>query len=348
MAILLVDVPPGRTTTLARLRSAYKHVLAGTADKGHDRPGECHHVCHTRPRHGRHRVVAVRPVVVECSVLQRASMPPAFTSESEPGWFRWLSRIVMRLGLVRATAVLTATVTLLSIGLAELIVAVFGRGNLVIAAFTAALCALVITPLVGSCVLRLVFELDRARERLTVLATHDDLTGIYNRRHFMSVVQREWDRARRYNTAAAMLLIDADHFKQVNDSHGHLCGDELLRSIAEAVGGSLRQADVLARFGGEELIVFLPHTDPLGALDVAERVRERVAALSVAWRGTTVSTTVSVGVAPLRNELPSLDWMIHEADTALYAAKADGRNCVRTLPFEPSRSGGAFPVNAPR
>jgi diguanylate cyclase (GGDEF)-like protein len=348
MAILLVVVPPGRRATLARLSGRYKRALAGAADKRHGCPGECHHECHTHPRHGRRMVFAAGPIVVESSVLQCAPMPPVFTSESEPGWFRWLSRMVMRLGLVRATAVLTGVVALSSIGLSELVIIVIGRGNLVLAACIATLCSLVITPVVGSCVLRLVFELDRARQRLTVLATHDDLTGIYNRRHFMSVVQREWDRARRYNTEAAMLLIDADHFKQVNDGHGHLCGDELLRSIAKAVGDSLRQADVLARFGGEELIVFLPHTDPLGALDVAERVRERVAALSVPWRGTTVSTTVSVGVAPLRNELPSLDWMIHEADTALYAAKADGRNCVRTLPFEPSRSGGAFPVNTPR
>jgi len=161
----------------------------------------------------------------------------------------------------------------------------------------------------------------------------------------MGIVQREWERARRYDMEAAMLLIDADHFRHVNDTHGHLCGDALLRAIAEAVAGSLRQTDVLARFGGEELIVFLPHTDPLGALDVAERIRERVQALKVDWKGNTVSTTVSVGVAPMRAELPSLDWMIHEADTALYAAKSDGRNCVRTLPFESSRSGGAFEIN---
>jgi len=160
------------------------------------------------------------------------------------------------------------------------------------------------------------------------------------------VVQREWDRARRYGMQAALLLIDADHFKRVNDTHGHLCGDELLRRIAQTVEQQLRQADVLARFGGEELIVFLPHTDPLGALDVAERIREKVQALSLSWQAATVGTTVSIGVAPLRAELPSLDWMIHEADTALYAAKSDGRNCVRTLPFEPSRSGGAYPVDS--
>ncbi|HEX6707241.1 MAG TPA: GGDEF domain-containing protein [Albitalea sp.] len=267
-------------------------------------------------------------------------------SDTEPLWFRWLSRTILRLGLARATAALTALVTVLALAIAESVILVLGRGNPWIAALSATLCSVLLTPLIGSFVLRLVFELDRARQQLTVLATHDDLTGVHNRRHFMSVVQREWDRARRYTTPAALLLIDADHFKRVNDTHGHLCGDELLRCIAQTVADQLRQADVLARFGGEELIVFLPHTDPLGALDVAERIRERVQSLVVPWQTITVSTTVSIGVAPLRNELPSLDWMIHEADTALYAAKSDGRNCVRTLPFEPSRSGGAYPVSS--
>ena len=273
-------------------------------------------------------------------------MSTSSAPDSEPGWFRWLSRLVLRLGLTRSTVVLTAVVTALALLISQTLISLLGRGDRLIATASATLCSVLLTPLIGSFVLRLVFELDRTRQQLTVLATHDDLTGVHNRRHFMDVVQREWDRARRYGTPAALLLIDADHFKRVNDSHGHLCGDELLRCIAHTVEEQLRQADVLARFGGEELIVFLPHTDPLGALDVAERIRERVQSLRVAWQATTVGTTVSVGVAPLRAELPSLDWMIHEADTALYAAKSDGRNCVRTLPFEPSRSGGAYPVSS--
>ncbi len=272
--------------------------------------------------------------------------PSANDDPAEPGWYRWLSRQVLRQGLRRSTLLLTLVVTLLALAIAQAVISVAGHGDRVIAAVSSSLCSLLLAPLIGSFVLRLVFDLARARERLTVLATHDDLTGIYNRRHFMVVVQREWDRARRYNTSAALLLIDADRFKAVNDRHGHLCGDELLRQIARAAGQSLRQADVLARFGGEELIVFLPHTDALGALDAAERIRAQVQALVLDWQGAPVHTTVSVGVAPLRRELPSLDWMIHEADTALYAAKADGRNCVRTLPFESRRSGDAFTIRS--
>jgi diguanylate cyclase (GGDEF)-like protein len=279
-------------------------------------------------------------------VIGSPTHPTPLPPEAEPGWFRWLSRLVLRLGIWRSTALLTLVVAVMSVLIAQAVISVLGRGDRLIAAASATLCSLLLTPVVGAFVLRLVFELEHTRKKLTVLATHDDLTGTYNRRHFMSVVQREWDRARRYKTDAALLLIDADHFKRVNDTHGHLCGDQLLREIARASAKSLRQPDVLARFGGEELIVFLPHTDSLGALDVAERIREQVQGLSLAWHGVAVNTTVSIGMAPLRPELPTLDWMIHEADTALYAAKAAGRNCVRTLPFEASRSGGVFPVDS--
>jgi len=284
---------------------------------------------------------------VSASDPSSVAKPPVMHSASDepaPSWFRRLTELVLRQGLRNATLLLTLFVTLAALLIAQAVISIAGHGDRLIAAISATLCSLLLTPPIGAFMLRLVFELEHARERLTVLATHDDLTGIYNRRHFMTLVQREWDRARRYNTAAALLLVDADRFKTINDTHGHLCGDELLRQIAKAAAGSLRQADVLARFGGEELIVFLPHTDALGALDVAERIREQVQALVINWQGSAVHTTVSVGVAPLRGELPTLDWMIHEADTALYAAKADGRNCVRTLPFESRRSGDAFTV----
>jgi len=279
-------------------------------------------------------------------VSSPAPHSPTSPADSRPSWFHALSRLVLRLGLGRSTALMTLVVCVLAVLIAQIVITVLGRGDRFVAAASASLCSLLLTPVMGAFVLRLVFELEQTRQQLVVQATHDDLTGIYNRRHFMALVQREWERARRYKTDAAMLLLDADHFKGVNDMHGQLCGDELLRAIARAAAGSLRQADVLARFGGEELIMFLPHTDSLGALDVAERIREKVQALSVLWRGLPVGTTVSIGVAPLRPELPTLDWMIHEADTALYAAKAAGRNCVRTLPFEATRSGGVFPVDS--
>lgn len=277
-------------------------------------------------------------------------MPPTpdtdTSAEPAPGLFRWLSRGVLRLGLWRATALLTLGVCAAAVVLAQLMIGLLGQGDRYVALVSAVTLSLLLTPLLGASLLRLVFQLELARQKIGVLATHDELTGVPNRRHFMTVAQGEWARARRYGNDAALLLIDADHFRRVNDNHGHLCGDELLRRIALAAAASVRQPDVLARFGGEELIVFLPQTDPLGALDVAERIRVQVQELRVPWQGLEVGTTVSIGVAPMRAELPSLDWMIHEADTALRSAKNDGRNCVRTLPFQSKRSGETYPVNS--
>jgi len=259
--------------------------------------------------------------------------PPPSDAPSSPDLFRRASNLVLRLGQRRSLAVLTLLVLVGAVAVAQLVISVLGHGDRVIAAASASLASLLLAPLFGSLLLRLVFELDATRKKLAELVIRDELTGISNRRHFMATLQREWDLARRHSSIGTLLLIDADGFKRVNDTYGHLCGDAVLREMAAVIGGSLRHVDLLARFGGEEFIVFLPHTDSFGALDVAERIRGRVQAAQVTWQGVQLSVTVSIGVAPIRRELPTLDWMIHEADTALYAAKAAGRNCVRTLEF---------------
>lgn len=275
-------------------------------------------------------------------------LPPAGATpepQAPDAWPVRLSRLAQRHGFWPLLAGATAAAMLLSVLLGQLVVTLAGRGDRTMAAIVAAAIAGVMAPPACALLLRLAAALAAAQSRLGVLSTQDELTGLFNRRHFLEVVQREWDRAKRYETPSALLLVDADHFRRVNDAHGHRGGDELLRQIAGTTAGSLRQPDVLARFGGEELIVFLPHTDLLGAIDVAERIREQVQRLAVPWQQGTVGTTVSIGVAPMRRELESLDWMIHEADTALQLAKTDGRNCVRALPFERSRRGDAFSMN---
>jgi diguanylate cyclase (GGDEF)-like protein len=190
--------------------------------------------------------------------------------------------------------------------------------------------ALACSGLLGYLLLRLVQHMDRTHGSVLRHATEDQLTGTLNRRYFLDLVEREWSRARRYDMSCALLLMDVDHFKRVNERFGHRCGDRVLREIADLSQETLRQADVLARFGGEEFIIFLPHTDPLGALDVAERIRERVEALQLAWNGDDA----------LHLEHLTLDQLIHDADDALAVAKSAGRNCVRAgaglLPGKPS------------
>jgi diguanylate cyclase (GGDEF)-like protein len=178
--------------------------------------------------------------------------------------------------------------------------------------------------------LRMLHDLEAARVQLDVLATRDELTGTHNRRQFLLLAEREWARCRRYDMGAALVMLDVDHFKRVNDEHGHLAGDLMLRHVARAISDTLRHADVLGRFGGEEFVVFLPHTDTLGALDVAERIRERIAAMSLEWAGARITATVSLGVATLGAEHDSIGALIADADRALYTAKNAGRNCVRT------------------
>ncbi|MEO7151751.1 MAG: GGDEF domain-containing protein [Burkholderiaceae bacterium] len=266
-------------------------------------------------------------------------MPTSADLKFEPAWLRRLSRAVLANGALRSVTAITLGVMVIGVGVAQLLLTLIGHGDRRITTGIALGCTLLVTPPLSWGALRLVYALEHARKQVAVLATRDELTGLHNRRHFMTLVEAEWDRAKRYGHGAAMLLIDVDHFKLVNDGHGHLCGDELLRRIASATGELLRQPDVLARFGGEEFVIFLPHTDTLGAVDVAERIRERVRGLVLEWEGRPVTVSVSIGVAPLRTEMPSIDFLLHEADTALYTAKADGRNCVRSIPLSALRRG---------
>lgn len=176
-----------------------------------------------------------------------------------------------------------------------------------------------------------------AAPAIDVAATRDSLTGAFTQRHFVAATDREWARIRRHGEDAALLMVDVDHFRAVNDKHGPACGDAALVEITRIASATLRQYDLLARFGGGVLVVYLPHTDPIGALDVAERIRERVAGYRLTWEGQSVGVTVSIGVAAVGADHQALDGVIADAGTALREAKAAGRNCVRAAPVQPKR-----------
>lgn len=166
----------------------------------------------------------------------------------------------------------------------------------------------------------------------------DALTGAYTQQHFVAATDREWSRIRRHNEDAALLMVDVDHFKRLNDEHGSAAGDAMLVEITRLASSTLRPYDLLSRFGGGVLVIYLPHTDPLGALDVAERIRERVAGLRLSWQGKTVKATISVGVAGIGSGHAGLDAVIGDAGAALREAKGAGRNCVRAAPIPPRQS----------
>lgn len=160
-------------------------------------------------------------------------------------------------------------------------------------------------------------------------ATRDELTGLYLRDTLYQKLQDEALRSERYGSPFAVMMLDLDAFKQMNDRHGHLAGDEYLRRVGETIRANLRAADVPCRFGGEEFCLLLPETDEAGAVAIAERIRRSVASLEVAFEGVALSTTISIGVAIRGEETPAgVPGIIRRADEALYSAKRSGRNRV--------------------
>jgi diguanylate cyclase (GGDEF)-like protein len=174
-------------------------------------------------------------------------------------------------------------------------------------------------------------ELQQANERLTFLATRDSLTGILNRRRFLELAEIEIARSQRSRCPFAVFLADIDHFKRVNDTYGHLVGDAVIRAVAGLFSEMLRTTDILARYGGEELIVLLPETDDRAAFNLAERLRRGIEALPVACEGVAVQVTVSIGIAHSTGD-ETIDATVERADKALYAAKNGGRNRVVAEP----------------
>jgi two-component system, cell cycle response regulator len=159
------------------------------------------------------------------------------------------------------------------------------------------------------------------------LAAIDPLTGLRNRRAFSEQLNVEYARASRYGSALSFLLLDVDHFKAVNDHHGHPGGDAVLAAVGALLRTCLRTPDLPARWGGEEFVVALPSTDLVGATVVAERVRHAIQGLVIAYAGATIPITASIGVATLRGG-ESLDSLIDRSDRAMYDAKGSGRNRV--------------------
>lgn len=167
------------------------------------------------------------------------------------------------------------------------------------------------------------------QNELTRLASADPLTGQLNRRAFLESFEREWTRAFRYKTGLSLLMFDLDHFKHINDAYGHDVGDQVICRFAELVRASLRDIDIFGRWGGEEFIAALPHTDIRAARSVAERIRERIANQQFQAEGhAPFYVTVSVGMADIGAGGIAHQQMIKFADNALYEAKNAGRNQV--------------------
>jgi diguanylate cyclase (GGDEF)-like protein len=185
-----------------------------------------------------------------------------------------------------------------------------------------------------------------AREhRLRLQAYIDPLTGVLNRRSFLELSGKEEARGRRRDYELAVLMVDIDHFKRVNDTYGHGCGDAVIRALADICSRALRPSDLVARYGGEEFVISLPETGLEAARLVADRLRHSVSQATVAAEGATIRFTVSIGVA-ICSRSSSFASAMRSADEALYVAKRNGRNRVELASLIPI--GATVPVTVPQ
>jgi diguanylate cyclase (GGDEF)-like protein len=201
----------------------------------------------------------------------------------------------------------------------ELQGAMLGRGGVVLSFMAAA--ALFNFGFVALLTLRLV-------RRLQDQSLRDALTGVFNRRMLDQELSREWQRWRRGGSCFALLSLDLDHFKRINDTHGHLAGDRVLAQAAQRLVALARSIDTLARTGGEEFVLLLPQTDAVGARVVAERLRSAIGDLPFDLGGTLQRVTVSAGLVVAGQRDADVTQLLQRADKALYLAKADGRDRV--------------------
>ena len=179
------------------------------------------------------------------------------------------------------------------------------------------------------------FMTDHSRRRLfgvkaelLRIARTDGLTNVFNRRFFIEMAGREVARSKRYNHPICCMMLDIDHFKNINDTFGHQAGDEVLKEMAKASVSAIREIDIFGRLGGEEFAIALPETDIDDAMNLAERIRQMLDQLEMGADDKHIAITVSIGVAVLTSTDDTIESILKRADEALYRAKSSGRNKV--------------------
>jgi diguanylate cyclase (GGDEF)-like protein len=171
-------------------------------------------------------------------------------------------------------------------------------------------------------------QLKKINRKLERMSREDPLTGLMNRRMILEIAEAEWARWQRYRTPFSVMIIDGDDFKTINDRHGHLTGDNVLRLIASTITNSIRAVDRVGRYGGEEFVVILPDTGAEGAMTAGQNLLHSIRQARLRTDDLTIGITVSIGVAEISMDDENLDNLLRRADRALYAAKRQGKDRV--------------------
>ncbi len=246
-----------------------------------------------------------------------------------------LRSLLRRYGLLPVAALLTVSSMLISVVITVLLSYAFG-GSPGPTGFTIAIVApAIIAPFFSLQMLGLLNQLQRTEDRLRKLAITDDLTQAHNRRYFLDLAEHELARARRSGESLALVMFDLDRFKQINDTYGHLAGDEVLRRVSTLGRAGLRASDLFARYGGDEFAILLPETTLRQAEEVVDRLRDKLAGTAFTYQGHDFRSTLTAGIAlfnPHLDAAQTLDTLLQRADEALYAAKQSGGNRIGLAP----------------
>jgi len=237
---------------------------------------------------------------------------------------------IFGMGRYRSVLAITLFSVLMSVMITGVIMTAFwweGRDVLLKAMLVGAIVPGIVAPLASSFVVKLLLELEDLQTQLLEMVNRDPLTKVYSRRYLLDCLETEPARTLLSDEPMSLLILDVDHFKSINDRHGHGNGDIVLKKIAQICESTLRPQDVLARFGGEEFVVLLPNTPLLEACHVAERLRENVAATTIELTsGESISSTISIGISPFVPPDPKCINLLSRADKGLYKSKENGRN----------------------
>lgn len=194
------------------------------------------------------------------------------------------------------------------------------------------------TPRLLERAMRYALKLDETLAQLRQLALRDELTKLFNRREFQRILAEEWDRSMRFKRSFVLVMVDIDHFKRINDTHGHQVGDEVLRHVASLLAGQVRSVDRVARYGGEEFALIMVETDRASAMESMKRLCALLAETPcVTAKNLTIEVTLSAGLATSLTDAKSADDLVNVADKALYAAKKAGRNRILSADSIPTK-----------